>query len=57
MINLTITKSGDNFTMKDEKDNEKYFVNGYLTWIKDANGNAVYILYNGGGYSATNTST
>ncbi|MGI6014415.1 MAG: RHS repeat-associated core domain-containing protein [Oscillospiraceae bacterium] len=55
-LNLTITKSGEHFTMKDEKDNKKYFHNGYLTWIKDANGNAVYILYNGGSYSATNTS-
>ena len=47
-LGLTITKNGSDYTMTDGKDNQKYFKNGYLTKIVDANGNAVHIIYNGG---------
>lgn len=38
--------------MTDKKDNVKEFYNGYLTKIGDADGNAIYLLYNGKEYSA-----
>ena len=47
-LNLTITKNGSDFIMKDEKDNEKLFKNGYLTKLTDANGNRIRIVYNNG---------
>ncbi|MGN0335846.1 MAG: DNRLRE domain-containing protein, partial [Lachnospiraceae bacterium] len=50
-LNLTITKSGSDFTMKDKQDNRKFFKNGYLTKITDANENEVHIVYNGKGIS------
>ena len=34
--------------MTDKQDNQKFFKNGYLTKITDANGNAIHIVYNGG---------
>lgn len=54
-LGYKLTVSGTTFTLKDQKDNEKVFYNGYLGKILDANGNAIYLLYNGKEYSASNT--
>ena len=54
-LGLSLTVSGSTYTLKDKKDNVREFYNGYLTKIGDADGNAVYILYNGGSYSASST--
>lgn len=50
-LNLTITKTGTDFTMKDKMDNVKFFKNGYLTKITDANGNSIHIVYGSGSVS------
>ena len=54
-LGYKLTVSGTTYTLKDQKDNEKVFYNGYLGKILDANGNAIYLLYNGKEYSASNT--
>lgn len=54
-LGFELTVSGTTFTLKDQKDNQKVFYNGYLGKILDANGNAIYLLYNGKEYSASNT--
>ena len=52
-LNLKISVSGSTYTLTDEKDNQKIFVNGFLTSICDANGNKIHIVYNGQTYSAS----
>ena len=54
-LGFELTVSGTTFTLKDQKDNQKVFYNGYLGKILDANRNAIYLLYNGKEYSASNT--
>lgn len=54
-LGFELTVSGTTFTLKDQKDNQKFFYNGYLGKILDANGNAIYLLYNGKEYSSSNT--
>lgn len=48
-LNLTITKSGNNYTLKDKKDNISYFSNGMLSYQQDANGNRVSYSINSSG--------
>lgn len=48
-LNLTITKSGNNYTLKDKKDNISYFSNGILSYQQDANGNRVNYVINSAG--------
>ena len=55
-LGLTIVKSGNNFTMSDDENNQKLFVNGYLTKITDTNGNITAFCYNGNSYSSSGTS-
>lgn len=55
-LNLSLKVDGSTFTLTDKKDNVKEFYNGYLTKISDADGNAIYLLYNGKEYSAGGTS-
>ena len=58
-LNLTIaagTSGGiTTYTMTDEDGNTRFFYNSYLTYIKDANGNRICFVYNGGNFSATGT--
>ena len=51
-LNLTIKKSGTTYTMTDKQDNVKTFKKGFLTNIKDANGNQMHIVYNGNAYTS-----
>ncbi|MGN0335847.1 MAG: RHS repeat domain-containing protein, partial [Lachnospiraceae bacterium] len=53
-LNLTIVRdtTKNTYTMRDKKDNVKIFTKGYLTTIKDANGNEVGIVYNNSSYSS-----
>ena len=51
-LNLSLKVDGSKFILTDKKDNVKEFYNGYLTKIGDADGNAIYLLYNGKEYSA-----
>ena len=51
-LNLTIQKNGSDYTMTDKKGNSKFFKNGYLTKISDANGNHIHIIYNGNSYTS-----
>ncbi|MBR3415463.1 MAG: carbohydrate binding domain-containing protein, partial [Clostridia bacterium] len=51
-LGLTITRAGDTLTMKDEKNNQKIFVYGYLSKIVDRNGNMTVFLYDSTDYSA-----
>ncbi len=48
-LNLTITKSGNDYTLKDKKNNIRYFSNGMLSYHQDANGNRVNYVLNGSG--------
>ena len=58
-LNLTIaagTSGGiTTYTMTDDDGNTRFFYNSYLTYIKDANGNRICFVYNGGSFSATGT--
>ncbi|MBQ6430860.1 MAG: hypothetical protein IJJ99_03165 [Oscillospiraceae bacterium] len=45
-LNLSLTISGTTFTITDEKDNKRIFYNGYLSELRDSNGNSIYIAYN-----------
>ena len=51
-LGLSLEVDGSTFRLKDKKDNVKEFYNGYLTQIRDADGNAIYLLYNNKEYSA-----
>lgn len=42
--------------MKDKKDNQRIFHNGYLITQRDANGNALHFTYNNAAYSASGSS-
>ena len=59
-LNLTLTKSVSGsttvYTMKDKKDNQRIFHNGYLITQRDANGNALHFTYNNAAYSASGSS-
>ena len=48
-LGLTLSVSGNQYTMTDKMDNQKIFVNGILYKIIDANGNTVRMVYNGSG--------
>ena len=48
-LGLSITKSGNNYTLRDKKDNISYFSNGVLSYRQDANGNRVSCVVNGSG--------
>ena len=54
-LGLKITQSSTStdvgYTMKDQTENQKYFRNGYLKYIKDTDGNKICYLYNGATYS------
>ena len=50
-ITQSSTSSDLGYTMKDKTENEKYFRNGYLKYIKDTNGNKICYLYDGATYS------
>lgn len=56
-LNLTVKVNGSDYTMTDKGDNQKYFKNGYLTKITDANGNQIHIVYNGGTYTSNTPGT
>lgn len=54
-LKLTITKDTNplRYILTDEKGNSKVFHNGFLSTIRDANGNQIFLLYNGSEYSAS----
>ena len=54
-LGLHLEFSGSTITLKDQSNNYKEFYNGYLVKLGDANGNAVYLLYNGQSYAASST--
>ncbi len=54
-LGLHLEFSGSTITLKDQSNNYKEFYNGYLVKLGDANGNAVYLLYNGQSYAAGST--
>ena len=45
-LNLSLTISGTTYTITDEKNNKRIFYNGYLSEIRSANGNSIYVAYN-----------
>lgn len=46
-LGLTMTVDSGTHILKDKDGNKRRFVNGYLSYIQDGNGNAIYFLYNG----------
>ena len=50
-ITQSSTSSDLGYTMKDKTENQKYFRNGYLKYIKDTDGNKICFLYDGATYS------
>ncbi|MBQ7064104.1 MAG: RHS repeat-associated core domain-containing protein [Firmicutes bacterium] len=52
-LHLTITKSGNNYTMSDDYGNTKYFMNGKLTSVTDSLGNQKIYVYNNNGQLVT----
>ena len=56
-LSIAASSSGSvtTYTMTDDDGNTRFFYNSYLTYIKDANGNRICFVYNGGSFSATGT--
>lgn len=45
-LGYSLSISGSTYTLEDESENKKEFVNGYLTRLIDNKGNVIYYLYN-----------